>query len=83
MIEILEQYDINDYIFSHDPLCECTKTGMNDFWTILKSLGQLTQRNSTIEDIVVKFTEQYNRNPNNDEIFILKCFINGNTETKD
>lgn len=76
MIEILKKYDTDYYVFSHSPLCDCNKNGMNQFLNKLKSIAELVEENCTVDDVVMKFTDKYKHSPNSDEMFVIKCFIN-------
>lgn len=76
MINKIMKYDVEIYISSHDEPED--KTEIHKYFKELKDLERLTREIAGIEEAIERFKKEYQRDPDDDEIDTLQCFINGN-----
>lgn len=72
MIDIIESYDTEYYILSHESLCD--RKEIVDFWEQLRITGQAVEESASVEEAIKRFSDTYNREPSKDEAFFIKCF---------
>lgn len=76
MANKIMQYDVEIFISSHDePL---SKEEVHQYLKELINIEKLTTGISSIDTAIKAFNAEYLREPNEDEIDTIQCFINGN-----
>jgi hypothetical protein len=76
MINKIMKYDVDTYISSHEEPED--KLELHKYFKELKDLEKLTKGIAGIEEAIERFKNEYLRDPSEDEIDTLQCFINGN-----
>ena len=59
MIDIIEAYDANYYILSHESLCD--REEMNVFWKQLKLAGRIVGEDTSVEIATKSFLDEFHR----------------------
>lgn len=76
MINKIMKYDVDTYIASHDEPLD--KKEIHKYFKELKEIEELTRKIVDMEVADECFNKKYLREPSDDEIDTLQCFINGN-----
>jgi glyoxylase-like metal-dependent hydrolase (beta-lactamase superfamily II) len=76
MINKIMNYDVDIYISSHDEPQD--KEEIHKYFNELKDIEKLTRKIGNIDEATQCFKKTYLREPSEDEIDTLQCFINGN-----
>lgn len=72
MINIVEEYDVEYYVCSHEPVC--SKEDIATFWEQLNLGFSIANKCSSLEEGVVEYKKQFDLEPSNDVIFFMKSF---------
>jgi glyoxylase-like metal-dependent hydrolase (beta-lactamase superfamily II) len=72
MINIIEGYDANYFIISHEEIYD--KKQMDDLWNQLRRLADLVDKNVSSEETIKKFKNTYHHEPSEEEIFYINGF---------
>lgn len=73
MIEDIKEYDADYFLLGHESICDLEE--MNTYWDELIIANQATQSKS-IESTLEQFKNDHNREPNENELFFIKAFVN-------
>ncbi|TFB15028.1 MBL fold metallo-hydrolase [Filobacillus milosensis] len=73
MMEDIKKYDAKDYLLGHESICDLEE--MNVYWDELILANQATQSKS-IESALERFKINNKREPNENELFFIKAFVN-------
>jgi glyoxylase-like metal-dependent hydrolase (beta-lactamase superfamily II) len=73
MIEDIEKYDAKAFLLGHESICDLEE--MTTFWRELKAASAAV-KSSSLEEALDAFKLAHNRNPNDDELFFIKAFVN-------
>lgn len=76
MISKIIKYDVDTYISSHDEPLD--KSEMHKYFKELNEIEKLTRKIVDIEEATQCIKQKYSREPSEDELDTLQCFINGN-----
>lgn len=76
MIDIIQRYDVDYYVLSHDTICD--RKDIIEYWNQLKMVEKLVGKDTSIESINKRFIDELCREPSDDESFFINCFINAN-----
>lgn len=80
MIDIIEKYNAEYYILSHESLCD--RKEISDFWKQLNLAEQIVGKDISVEISNKRFIDKFKREPSKDEAFFITCFINANKSRK-
>lgn len=72
MIQILEEYDAEYYVCSHEPVC--SKDEIVDFWEQVNIGFAIANKCSNLEEGLVEYKNQFDKEPANDAVFFMKSF---------
>ncbi|MGP4072870.1 MBL fold metallo-hydrolase [Piscibacillus sp. B03] len=73
MIEDIKKYDADYFLLGHESICDLKE--MNTYWDELSLANQATQSES-IESALEQFKTNHYREPNENELFFIKAFVN-------
>lgn len=76
MINIIESYSTENYILSHESLCN--RNEIIDFWNDLRVASEVVGDSKFDEEGISKFIDKFKRAPSSDEVFFINCFANVN-----
>jgi glyoxylase-like metal-dependent hydrolase (beta-lactamase superfamily II) len=76
MINKITQYDVDTYIAAHDEPFE--KEEVHQYFKELIAIENLTRDIANMEAAIEVFKKEYMRDPSEDEMDTLQCFVNGN-----
>ena len=73
MIEEVQKYNAESFLLGHESICDLEE--MTTFWRDLKAASKVVT-SSSLENALESFKLENNRNPNDDELFFIKAFVN-------
>ena len=73
MIDDIQKYDAEGFLLGHESICDLNE--MNIFWEELTAASQAVTSGS-IENAVACFKLENKRDPNDNELFFIKAFVN-------
>ncbi|AVQ98336.1 hydrolase glyoxylase [Oceanobacillus iheyensis] len=73
MIKDIQKYDAEMFLLGHESICDLNE--MNVYWEELTAASQAVQSTS-LEKAMESFKEENNREPNENELFFIKAFVN-------
>ena len=73
MINDIQKYDAEAFLLGHESICDLNE--MNIFWKELTAASQAVQ-SSSLENAVESFKIENKRDPNDNELFFIKAFVN-------
>jgi hypothetical protein len=76
MVNIIESYSTENYILSHESLCD--RKEMINFWNDLRVASQIVADSKSDGEGISKFIDKFKRDPSKDEAFFINCFVNVN-----
>ncbi|WP_313894418.1 MBL fold metallo-hydrolase [Psychrobacillus sp.] len=72
MIQILEEYESEYYVCSHEPVC--SKDEIVDFWEQVNIGFVIANKCSSLEEGLVEYKNQFDKEPTNNAVFFMKSF---------
>lgn len=72
MIQIIEEYDAEYYICSHESVC--SREEIVSYWEQLNISYSIANKCSSLEEGVVIYKKQFETEPSNDIVFFMKSF---------
>ncbi|CDO02985.1 Metallo-beta-lactamase superfamily protein [Oceanobacillus picturae] len=73
MIKDIQKYDAEMFLLGHESICDLNE--MNVYWEELTAANQAVNSTS-LEQAMKSFKEENNREPNDNERFFIKAFVN-------
>ncbi|RIU90193.1 MBL fold metallo-hydrolase [Oceanobacillus picturae] len=73
MIKDIQKYDAEMFLLGHESICDLNE--MNVYWEELTAASQAVQSTS-LEKAMESFKEENSREPNDNELFFIKAFVN-------
>lgn len=73
MIKDIQKYDAEMFLLGHESICDLNE--MNVYWEELTAASQAV-KSTSVEKAMESFKEENNREPNNNELFFIKAFVN-------
>lgn len=73
MIEDIQKYEAEYFLLGHESICD--KDEMNIYWKELTTASQAT-KSTSLENAIKCFKIDNKREPNENEIFFIKAFVN-------
>ncbi|WP_404457919.1 MBL fold metallo-hydrolase [Oceanobacillus kapialis] len=73
MINDISKYNAEKFILGHESICDLNE--MNLYWEELTAASKAV-KSISLEDALESFKSQNNRDPNDNEIFFIKAFVN-------
>ncbi|MER2079536.1 MBL fold metallo-hydrolase [Psychrobacillus psychrotolerans] len=73
MIKDIQKYNAEMFLLGHESICDSTE--MDIYWSELTRSSQVV-KSSSLEDALECFKTENKRDPNNNELFFIKAFVN-------
>ncbi|WP_419958449.1 MBL fold metallo-hydrolase [Psychrobacillus psychrotolerans] len=73
MIKDIQKYNAEMFLLGHESICDSTE--MDIYWRELSRSSQVV-KSSSLEDALECFIVENKRDPNNNELFFIKAFVN-------
>ncbi len=73
MIKDIQKYDAEMFLLGHESICDLNE--MNVYWEELTAAGQAV-KSTSLEKAMETFKEENKREPNDNELFFIKAFVN-------
>ncbi|MEK5147169.1 MBL fold metallo-hydrolase [Psychrobacillus sp. FSL K6-4615] len=73
MIKDIQKYNAEMFLLGHESICDSTE--MDIYWRELTRSSQVV-KSSSLEDALECFKAENKRDPNNNELFFIKAFVN-------
>lgn len=73
MIKDIQKYNAEMFLLGHESICDSTE--MDIYWRELTRSSQVV-KSSSLEDALECFKTENKRDPNNNELFFIKAFVN-------
>lgn len=73
MIEDIQKYNAEVFLLGHESICDLDE--MTTFWRELRAASRAVN-SSSLENAIESFMLENNRNPNDNELFFIKAFVN-------
>ncbi|MGB3101855.1 MAG: MBL fold metallo-hydrolase [Psychrobacillus psychrotolerans] len=73
MIKDIQKYNAEMFLLGHESICDSTE--MDIYWRELTRSSQVV-KSSSLQDALDCFKVQNKRDPNNNELFFIKAFVN-------
>jgi len=73
MIEEIQKYEPEMFLLGHESICD--KAEMDLYWKELTVTSQVVESTS-LENALSSFKDKYKRDPNDNELFFIKAFVN-------
>ncbi|MEK4426458.1 MBL fold metallo-hydrolase [Solibacillus sp. FSL K6-1523] len=73
MIEDIQKYDAEMFLLGHESICDLNE--MTQFWIELTAASEAVT-SSSLEQAIESFKLENKREPNDDELFYIKAFVN-------
>lgn len=73
MIEDIQKYNAEVFLLGHESICDLDE--MTTFWRELRAASRAVN-SSSLENAIDSFMLENNRNPNDNELFFIKAFVN-------
>lgn len=73
MIKDIQKYNAEMFLLGHESICDSTE--MDIYWRELTRSSQVV-KSSSLEDALECFKAENKRDPNNNELFFMKAFVN-------
>jgi glyoxylase-like metal-dependent hydrolase (beta-lactamase superfamily II) len=73
MIKDIQKYDAEMFLLGHESICDSNE--MNLYWEELTSASRVV-KSSSLENAIEFFKVENNRDPNDNELFFIKAFVN-------
>lgn len=73
MIKDIQKYNAEMFLLGHESICDSTE--MDIYWRELTRSSQVVE-SSSLEDALECFKVENRRDPNNNELFFIKAFVN-------
>lgn len=75
----LQCYEADYYVPSHHGIY--TKESFDEYVNHMKSISKLVSDKTSIEDCINEFKKEFNKEPNEDEVYDMNCFVEGNKKS--
>ncbi|KQL34431.1 MBL fold metallo-hydrolase [Psychrobacillus sp. FJAT-21963] len=72
MIKEIQKYDAEMFLLGHESICDSNE--MDIYWEELTTASQVVK--SSLENAIASFKEENKRDPNDNELFFIKAFVN-------
>ncbi|MGE7624773.1 MBL fold metallo-hydrolase [Viridibacillus sp. NPDC096237] len=72
MIQIIEEYDAEYYVCSHESVC--SREEIVSYWEQLNISFDIANKCSSLEEGVLEYKKRFDLEPSNDTVFFLKSF---------
>lgn len=73
MIKDIQKYNAEMYLLGHESICDSTE--MDIYWKELTSASQVV-KSTSLENAIECFKAENKRDPNDNELFFIKAFVN-------
>lgn len=73
MINDIQKYNAEMFLLGHESICDSTE--MDIYWKELISASRVV-KSTSLEDAIESFKSENKRNPNDNELFFIKSFVN-------
>lgn len=73
MIKDIQKYNAEMFLLGHESICDSTE--MDIYWRELTRSSQVV-KSPSLEDALECFKAENKRDPNNNELFFIKAFVN-------
>ncbi|MEK3981457.1 MBL fold metallo-hydrolase [Psychrobacillus sp. FSL K6-2836] len=73
MIADIQKYDTEMFLLGHESICDSNE--MNLYWEELTTASQVV-KSTSLENAIESFKAEYKRDPNDNELFFIKAFVN-------
>lgn len=73
MIKDIQKYDAEMFLLGHESICDLNE--MNIYWEELTTASQVV-KSTSIENAIESFKAENKRDPNDNELFFIKAFVN-------
>ncbi|SDO25862.1 Metallo-beta-lactamase superfamily protein [Psychrobacillus sp. OK028] len=73
MIKDIQKYDAEMFLLGHESICDSNE--MNIYWKELTTASQVV-KSTSLENAIVSFKAENKRDPNDNELFFIKAFVN-------
>lgn len=73
MIKDIQKYDAEMFLLGHESICDSNE--MNIYWKELTRASQVVE-SSSLENAIESFKVENKRDPNDNELFFIKAFVN-------
>lgn len=73
MMKDIQKYDAEMFLLGHESICDLNE--MNIYWEELTSASQAV-KSTSLEDAIESFKVENKRDPNDNELFFIKAFVN-------
>lgn len=73
MIKDIQKYDAEMFLLGHESICDSNE--MNIYWEEL-TLASRIVKSTSLENAIELFKVENNRDPNDNELFFIKAFVN-------
>lgn len=73
MIKDISKYDAEMFLLGHESICDSTE--MDIYWEELTTASRVV-RSTSLENALKYFKAENKRNPNDNELFFIKAFVN-------
>ena len=73
MIKDIQKYDAEMFLLGHESICDSNE--MNIYWEELTTASQAV-KSTSLENAIEFFKTENKRDPNNNELFFIKAFVN-------
>ncbi|WP_152656049.1 MBL fold metallo-hydrolase [Oceanobacillus sp. CFH 90083] len=73
MIKDIQKYDAEMFLLGHESICDLNE--MDIYWEELTTASQVV-KSTSLENAKASFKAENNRDPNDNELFFIKAFVN-------
>lgn len=73
MIQDIQKYDADWFLLGHESICDAEE--MNIYWEELTTASRVV-KSTSLENSLECFKAEYKRDPNDNEFFFIKAFVN-------
>ncbi|KIL43242.1 MBL fold metallo-hydrolase [Jeotgalibacillus campisalis] len=73
MIKDIQKYNAEMFLLGHESICDSNE--MNIYWEEVTVASQVV-KSPSLEEAMVSFKAEYKRDPNDNEVFFIKAFVN-------
>lgn len=73
MMKDIQKYDAEMFLLGHESICDLNE--MNIYWEELTTASQAV-KSTSLEDAIESFKVENKRDPNDNELFFIKAFVN-------
>ena len=73
MIKDIQKYDAEMFLLGHESICDSNE--MRIYWDELTTASQVV-KSTSLENAIESFKAENKRDPNDNELFFIKAFVN-------